>query len=155
MGVKSIPVLDRFMARIERRDGPLPDQCWIYNRNWSVTQPYPTISVRGKKTQVNRAMYSEVVGPIPAGLLVLHKCDNPLCVNPSHLRTGTQAENMKDRTARGRCNSSEMNKRLSETQRRDIYYFWMAGVLLRDLSRGFDVTVPSICRVVNRAISAR
>lgn len=41
-------------------------------------------------------MYSEFVGPIPEGLLVLHKCDVRLCVNPEHLFVGTNDDNMKD-----------------------------------------------------------
>ena len=44
----------------------------------------------------------EAHGPIPDGLLVLHSCDNPSCVNPDHLRVGTQAENIQDRDAKGR-----------------------------------------------------
>ena len=40
-------------------------------------------------------------GEIPDGLLVLHSCDNPICVNPYHLRLGTVIENMKDRDRNG------------------------------------------------------
>ncbi len=39
--------------------------------------------------------------PVPAGVMVLHSCDNPPCVEPAHLRRGTQFENMADRHARG------------------------------------------------------
>lgn len=41
-------------------------------------------------------------GPVPAGFFVLHDCDNPGCVNPSHLRLGTQADNAADAVKRGR-----------------------------------------------------
>ena len=43
------------------------------------------------------------IGPIPAGFVVMHKCDNPSCVNPDHLKAGTQRENILDKWAKGRA----------------------------------------------------
>lgn len=60
-------------------------------------------------------------GPCPAGLVVRHKCDNRLCVNPEHLEYGTQGDNLNDRKAHGHkyrkldaATVAVIKKRLSE-----------------------------------------
>lgn len=53
----------------------------------------------------HRAAWELAHGAIPADLRVLHKCDNPRCVNPSHLTLGTQRENIHDSIAKGRRNA--------------------------------------------------
>lgn len=59
-----------------------------------------------RKLRVHRLAWFLHNGPIPEGLLVLHNCDVPSCCEVSHLRTGTQLENMADRDAR-RANSQD------------------------------------------------
>jgi hypothetical protein len=49
-------------------------------------------------------MYEKNVGKVPDGLLILHTCDNPACINPDHLWLGNNADNMKDMKLKGRAN---------------------------------------------------
>jgi hypothetical protein len=51
----------------------------------------------------HRMAFEAFWGSIPKGLVVRHRCDQPVCVNPEHLVVGTHADNMRDKTARGRA----------------------------------------------------
>jgi hypothetical protein len=60
---------------------------------------YGVVGKRG----AHRVMYELVYGPIPEGAHILHSCDNPPCVNPLHLRAGSNAQNQAEKAARGRA----------------------------------------------------
>lgn len=66
---------------------------------------YGTVSVDGKQKAAHRVAWENANGPIPSGLWVLHKCDNPLCVNPDHLFIGTAKDNTQDCIRKGRRNT--------------------------------------------------
>jgi HNH endonuclease len=86
-------------ARILRGPG-----CW----NWTGARDgsgYPLVSWRagGRVTMhASRFIWESANGPIPAGLNVLHSCDNPACVRLDHLRLGTQADNCRESAIKGR-----------------------------------------------------
>ena len=63
---------------------------------------YGTLKIRNKMYLAHRLMYMYFYELDPGTKKVLHTCDNPLCVKPSHLRLGTQLDNVRDGIAKGR-----------------------------------------------------
>jgi hypothetical protein len=86
--------------RIEAWSMPEPNSgCWIWlgNIGHHKTGDRARMSVRNKKTFAYRAAYEAYSGKtIPEGMVICHRCDNPICVNPDHLWVGTQADNLRD-----------------------------------------------------------
>lgn len=79
--------------------------CWVWNQA-CFTNGYGAVKrvVNGQKRMwgAHRYQWAMYNGPIPDNLLVLHKCDNPRCINPEHLFLGTQFDNIRDMIAKGR-----------------------------------------------------
>lgn len=67
------------------------------------------ITPDGQRYLAHRYEWMTKVGPIPGGLLVLHKCDNPPCINTDHLFLGTHGDNARDRSAKGRSRHQLVN----------------------------------------------
>lgn len=63
---------------------------------------YGSSTYNGKFISLHRKVYLINKGPTPEGLVVMHICDNPRCINPEHLKLGTQLENMADKFNKGR-----------------------------------------------------
>jgi hypothetical protein len=69
---------------------------------WSGRRDKNGYGITSKDKRAHREAWIEANGPIPAGMHVLHHCDNPPCINPEHLFLGTQADNNADMHAKGR-----------------------------------------------------
>lgn len=63
---------------------------------------YGRVEWEGRPWLSHRVAWTLLVGPIPAGRNVLHRCDNPPCGNPDHLFLGSQSDNMRDAWNKGR-----------------------------------------------------
>lgn len=96
---KKIDPIVRFMDKVLKQH----DGCWrwtgaVTSRGYG-SFGYPT---RSKCVSAHRFSYSSFIGPIEAGKLICHKCDNKWCVNPDHLFMGTGSDNMMDCVNKGR-----------------------------------------------------
>ena len=88
-------LLKRFWQKIEKST-----DCW----EWTACKShgYGQLHSNGKLIRAHRLSWIIHHEQIPSELLVLHKCDNPGCVNPSHLFLGTQSDNLRDASKKGR-----------------------------------------------------
>lgn len=99
--------------------------CW----EWTACKTehgYGRISIGGRPVKAHRVSYGIYMGKIPHGLCVLHRCDNPSCVNPFHLFIGTALDNISDMHMKGRGNIGEVNgsailSKSEVVQIRDLY----------------------------------
>ncbi|NBV95363.1 MAG: hypothetical protein EBR90_01040 [Actinobacteria bacterium] len=119
MGRKKINVIDKFWAKVDRRND---DECWPwlgapdkdgYGQIWDGNV--------GKMKRAHR-ISAELHYGKSQGQIVIHSCDNPSCCNPAHLSYGTTLENQKDKVAKNRHAKGENqgHSKLTEAQVEDI-----------------------------------
>lgn len=113
--------LIRFWSRVDKT--PNTNNCWEWK---NPTHPfgYGRFGVAGRNYLAHRLSYQIHYGSITSKDCVLHKCDNPRCVNPQHLFIGSRADNAIDRTLKGRTlrGSQVPTSKFTEQQIQDIKY---------------------------------
>jgi len=93
----------RFWAKVDKSG---PNGCWL----WTAAKDkdgYGRFQLQGRPVYAQRVAYQLCVGPIGQGLLALHRCDNPPCVNPAHLFLGSVRDNAEDASTKGRAATGE------------------------------------------------
>lgn len=156
---KRTPTIVRYLAKVDQSAGP--EGCWPwtgakdqdgYGIFWDGTYRQ---NGTGHYVRVTRWTYTQFIGPIPAGKQLCHTCDNPPCVNPSHLWVGTTADNHADRERKGRGRrshgSEHVGAKLTDEQVRQIRALYVPRkVTCQQLADQFGVSNQLISQIVRR-----
>lgn len=126
---------ERFWSKVDKTSAT---GCW----NWTATrnaQGYGAIRHNRKMVAAHRLVWEMTNGPIPDGLDVCHHCDNPSCVNPSHLFLGTHGDNMLDMAIKER-----RIFKLTQRDVKEIRRLRSEGRLLSDIAELFGISSSSV-----------
>ncbi|WP_409440502.1 HNH endonuclease signature motif containing protein [Pseudomonas sp.] len=111
---------------------------------------YGRIMRLGSSWWAHRLSYVLANGPIPEGMVVMHLCDNPSCVNPEHLKAGTVADNVHDMESKGRARkrkgSAHQNSKLTES---DVIHIRTTNESVTNLAKRLGVTSTLVSRIRN------
>ncbi len=147
-----ISQINKFLDKVNQTDS-----CWEWTGARHISG-YGHFGTEGKTYRAHRFAWQIWNGEISKGLYVLHKCDNPSCVNPDHLFLGTAADNNRDRHLKGRDaaykRSGELNWRSKFTneQVRAIRRIHFSGRSQGSIARQYKVTNQCIERRVNKKV---
>lgn len=140
-------LIKRFWEKVKIKQN---ENCWEWMASIKPSG-YGQIRINGRTEYAHRVSYELAYGEIPSGMLVRHKCDNPLCVRPEHLEIGTQFDNMLDMKSRGRARHVGMpgernpSAKISDVQMVEIISSKKCS--LSELASKYGVTKQRICQI--------
>lgn len=139
--------LNRFTKKydVEENTG-----CWIWNGSrQTYSGGYGVVGFGTAKIRAHRLAWELLRGSIPAGLHVLHKCDNPPCVNPDHLFLGSQRDNNDDKLRKGRTAKGETSGN-AKLKADDVAFIRSSDLRNKDLAELFNVDPSAVSVIRNR-----
>lgn len=142
----------RFWSRVNQLG---LDECWEWTHKRNPAG-YGLFTMNRKHYLSHRLAWRFLIGPIPNGMCVCHRCDNRSCCNPAHLFLGTQADNNKDCIANGRADNflkrdkrGEKNGRSKLTKElvKDIRSMLDSGATYESISNLFGICKSSVYNI--------
>jgi hypothetical protein len=132
----------RFFSKVDVKK---EKECWEY-RGWIGEHGYGVIKIIDSNWLAHRVSYTLFYGHISPDLVIRHKCDNKSCVNPYHLETGTQQDNVMDCVIRNRTAKGSKNGRakITEQQAMDIFKDTRSYV---QISKDYPITKDMVSRI--------
>lgn len=145
------PLEERFWEKVEIRGA---DECWRWSAGVS-SSGYGMIHCPDRYYQIGAHVCSWELShgcQPPADMMVCHRCDNRLCVNPRHLFLGTHADNMADMVNKGRQNIGVQNPcaKLTEADVRTIRSLASRGVTQSQIGIMFGIDQSTVSNVNTR-----
>lgn len=140
---------ERFWIKVEKSDG-----CWLFTggrRKAGYGMVGFVKDGRVTSAHASRYAYELTHGPVPQGLHVCHRCDNPPCVRPDHLFLGTNGDNIRDAQHKGRRPFGETVKvsRLTDSAVLDIRARRSAGASTKSLADEYSVDRSTVYRALH------
>lgn len=128
------------------------NECWFFKN--STSGIYSKIWWNKKWYSAHRCSYEVFVGPIKDGMHVLHKCDQPKCINPEHLFLGTIQDNAKDRQQKSRNVKGEKChlSKFTDKQIKEMRLLKQEGFTYVRLSRIFNCTMSHLLYVIKQKV---
>lgn len=128
---------DRFWSKVRKSN----EGCWIWTANKN-NKGYGLFRPGGlaPKRLAHRLSYEDANGRIPDGMVVMHSCDNPSCVNPDHLSAGTMADNSRDAVVKSRY----ANQKLTDAQVIALLRDYVSGKGTVEISAKFGISRKSV-----------
>lgn len=145
---------ETFWKKVDQRGGP--DACWPFTG--LLEGGYGRITYQRKVFLTHRLASILTSGPIPDGIQVRHKCDNPPCCNPAHLERGTVLDNMRDRKVRKRhwkdrgtykipCGEKNVKSHLTDAIVLEMKKAMAAGETSKSVADRFGTTQKNIYHI--------
>lgn len=141
----------RFWNKVDKTPGLGIGDCWLWKGAIETTGYGSFITEHQTKVATHRFSLVLATGFNPEDLFCLHRCDNPACVNPAHLRWGTPKENTQDAVTRHRIARGEKqgSSRLTELQVIEIKQRLANGESVRGVARLYGVGRSTVTHIRN------